>query len=290
MARFDRRGVTLVELMIGMVLAAILGASLLRITVTQSRFNDRVEAGRSARSVARTAVNYLSSELRMMDAHDGVVLANANQLRLRVPFAVGLVCTANASTVTGLFMPVDNTLYAMGYNGFGVRGAMDGQYTYYMKSGAANSVPAAGASGNCTGSPGNMTVPTGATVLQLTTGGTIAPVPVVSTPVTLYRLVEFSFENSTVVPGRRGLYRRLLDNAGNTLSAEELVAPFDSTARFRFYIQNNRIPSDTVPTALADMRGIEVRLAGESERTVRGQTTPEQANLVTSIFFLNRLD
>jgi hypothetical protein len=68
------------------------------------------------------------------------------------------------------------------------------------------------------------------------------------------------------------------------------VAPFDSTARFRFFILNNRVASDTVPTALPDMRGIEIRLAGESERTVRGQASPEQANQVTSIFFLNRLD
>ena len=52
MPRMNRRGVTLVELMIGVVLSIILGASLVRITVTQSRFNDRLEQSRSARSVA----------------------------------------------------------------------------------------------------------------------------------------------------------------------------------------------------------------------------------------------
>jgi hypothetical protein len=287
MHRTDRRGVTLVELLLGLVLASILGVSLLRITVTQSRFNDRMEAGRSARSVARTAVNYLSSELRMTDAHDGVVLANANQLRVREPYAVGLMCTVSGTQLTAVFMPVDSMLDQMGYSGIGVRGAMDGQYTYYAANGTLPSSPGNTA---CTSSPANMTVPTGARVLRMTTTAAVSPLPAVATPVTLYRFVEFSFENSTAVPGRRGLYRKVLNSAGVALSTEELVAPFDSTARFRFFILNNRIASDTVPTALADMRGIEIRLAGESERTVRGQPSPEQANQVTSIFFLNRLD
>jgi prepilin-type N-terminal cleavage/methylation domain-containing protein len=286
MRRTDRRGVTLIELMIGTVLAGILGASLLQIFVTQSRFNDRVEQNRSARGVARTAVNFLGAELRMTDAHDGVLLAEPGRLRIRVPYAVGLVCQASSTEITAVFMPVDATLYTMGYTGFAVRNALDGEYTYYMN----NTPPTAGTGSLCTGSPGNMTVMTGAVVLRVQ--GSITTVPAVATPITLIRYIEYAFEPSTAVAGRQGLWRKLLDQSGNPVSGqtEELVAPFDSAARFRFFILNNRVPSDTVPTALADLRGIEIQLAGESERTVRGRTAPEQANLVTSVFFLNRLD
>lgn len=284
MRRTDRRGVTLIELMIGLVLASILGASLLQIFVTQSRFNDRVEQSRSARGVARTAVNYLGAELRMTDAHDGVMLANANQLRLRVPYAIGLVCAVSGNQITAAFMPVDSTLFSMGHTGFALRNPLDGQYTYSMN----DTPPANGTSSLCTSAPANMTLMAGATVRTVT--GAFSPAPAVGTPIMLIRYVEFAFENSGFFPGRRGLYRRWLSQAGNVQSSEELVAPFDSTARFRFFILNNRVPSDTVPTSLANLRGVEIQLAGESERTVRGRATPEQANLVTSVFFLNRLD
>jgi prepilin-type N-terminal cleavage/methylation domain-containing protein len=286
MRRTDRRGLTLIELLIGTVLAAILGASLLQIFVTQSRFNDRLEQSRSARSVARTAVNFLGSELRMTDAHDGVVLAEPRRIRVREPYAMGLVCQASSTQITAAFMPVDSTLYSMGYTGFAVRNALDGQYSYYMN----NTPPVAGTSSICTSAPANITLMAGASVLRVQ--GSISTVPAVATPITLVRYVEYSFETSAAVPGRRGLWRKLLDQSGNpiTASVEELVAPFDTTARFRFYIQNSRMPSDTVPTALGDLRGIEIQLAGESERTVRGRATPEQANLVTSVFFLNRVD
>jgi hypothetical protein len=286
MRRTDRRGVTLIEMLIGVVLAATLGASLLQIFVTQSRFNDRVEQSRSARGVARTAVNFLGAELRMTDAHDGVLLAEPSRLRIRVPYAMGLVCQASSTQITALFMPVDATLYGMGYTGFAVRNALDGQYSYYMN----DTPPVAGTASLCTGAPANMTMMPGSAVLRVQ--GSIVTVPAVGTPITLIRYIEYAFENSAAVPGRRGLWRRLLDQSGNPVTGqvEELVAPFDTTARFRFFILNNRVPSDTVPTSLANLRGIEIQLAGESERTVRGRPAPEQANLVTSVFFLNRLD
>jgi hypothetical protein len=222
----------------------------------------------------------------MTDAHDGVLLAEPSRLRIRVPYAMGLVCQASSTQITALFMPVDATLYGMGYTGFAVRNALDGQYSYYMN----DTPPVAGTTSLCTGAPANMTMMPGSAVLRVQ--GSIVTVPAVGTPITLIRYIEYAFENSAAVPGRRGLWRRLLDQSGNPVTGqvEELVAPFDTTARFRFFILNNRVPSDTVPTSLANLRGIEIQLAGESERTVRGRPAPEQANLVTSVFFLNRLD
>jgi hypothetical protein len=234
-------------------------------------------------------VNYLGSELRMTDAHDGVLLANANQVRVRVPYAMGLVCATSSSgggQITAAFMPVDSTLFStdMGYTGFALRNPLVGQSSYYMN----GTPPVSASAGTCTSSPANMTLMPGATVWRVQ--GSVSPLPAIATPIMLIRYVEFAFEASTLVPGRRALWRKELDQSGNVLESEELVAPFDSAARFRFFILNSRVPSDTVPTSLANLRGLEIRLAGESERTVQGRSTPEQANLVTSVFFLNRLD
>ena len=95
---------------------------------------------------------------------------------------------------------------------------------------------------------------------------------------------------STITPGRIALWRHSLTAAGVVNASEEVAAPFDSTSRFRFFTLNDRLASDTLPTSLGNLRGVEVRLYGESERTVRNRPAPEQTNLVTSVFFLNRLD
>ena len=42
-----------------------------------------------------------------------------------------------------------------------------------------------------------------------------------------------------------------------------------------------------VPT-LTDIRGLELYLPGESDRTMRQRSAPEQADMTTSIFFVNR--
>jgi hypothetical protein len=222
----------------------------------------------------------------MTDAHDGVALAEPGRMRIRVPYAIGLVCQASSTQLTAAFLPVDSTLYGMGYSGFAVRNALDGRYAYHLN----GTPPAAGTTSTCTNSPANMTLMPGAVVLRVQ--GSLVTMPAVGTPITLFRSVEYAFENSAAVPGRRGLWRKLLDQSGDPskAEAEELVAPFDSTARFRFFIRNDPVPSDTAPTALGDLRGVEIQLAGESERTVRGRATPERATLVTSVFFLNRMD
>jgi type II secretory pathway pseudopilin PulG len=280
----NRRGATLIELLIGLVLASIVGASMIRIGLEQAKFNEQQERGRSARAVSRAAINYVGSELRMADAHNAVLLAEPRRLRLRVPFAVGLVCNATSSEITAAFMPVDSTLLTMGQTGFAIRAPLTGQLNYYMN----NTPSQAGSASLCTSSPASMTLMPGARVRRM--GGGVSPIPAVATPIYLIRFLEYEFAPSVEVPGRTALWRRHLNQSGGVVTTEELAAPFDSTSRFRFYILNNRVPSDTVPTFLTDLRGVEFLLSGESETNARGRTGPEQANLSTSIFFLNRLD
>ena len=88
-----RAGVTLVELMVGMVMSAFLGTMMVNLLLTSTRFNDRVEAGREARGTARTPLNLITTELRMVNAETGVISADSVTITVRVPFMMGLVCS-----------------------------------------------------------------------------------------------------------------------------------------------------------------------------------------------------
>ena len=283
-----RAGVTLVELLIGMVMSAFLGTMMVSLLLTSTRFNDRVEAGREARGTARTPLNLLTTELRMVNAETGVLAADSATITVRVPFMLGLACavTPGASgVVTAAFLPVDATMLdaSLGYTGFALR-QFDGSYAYSSSSSAIPTSTSPSAS--CTGV--SVALPSGSRFGTLL--GPVAAAASPGTPVMLYRTVRYQFAPSTITPGRTALWRHSLTAAGVINASEEVAAPFDSTSGFRFFILNQRLASDTLPTSLGDLRGVEVRLFGESERTVRNRPAPEQTNLVTSVFFLNRLD
>ena len=72
-----RRGFTLVELLLSLIVTAIVGAALVRMVLGQAKFMDQQEAWRGARAVARGGVNRLVSDLRMVEATNGVSAAVA---------------------------------------------------------------------------------------------------------------------------------------------------------------------------------------------------------------------
>ncbi len=283
-----RAGVTLVELMVGMVMSAFVGTMMVSLLLTSTRFNDRVDAGREARGTARTPLNLITTELRMVNAETGVLAADSLTLTVRVPFMLGLVCSVtpgSSGSVTGAFLPVDATMLdlSLGYTGFAIR-QFDGSYAY---SASTSAIPTATSTpSSC--STGGVALPTGSKFGTLL--GSIGSAASAGTPVLLYRTVRYEFAPSTLTPGRIALWRHALAAAGTVLTSEEVAAPFDSLAGFRYFVLNDRLAVDTVITSFGDLRGVEIRLFGESERTVRNRLAPEQTNLVTSVFFLNRLD
>ena len=97
-----RQGFTLVELLVTLIVAAIVGAALLRLMMGQARFMDQEEASRSARSVARSGINRLVSDLRAVEATGGLVaaVAGGQDFTVRVPYAFGVVCSHLAAVTT----------------------------------------------------------------------------------------------------------------------------------------------------------------------------------------------
>jgi len=287
-----RRGFTLVELLISMIVSAIIGSALVSMVLSQARFMDQQEAWREARSVSRGGINRLLSDLRAVEASGGLVAAAAGgqDLTIRVPYAFGILCGSAANVYTVSLLPVDATMFAeTGYTGFALRDKT-GTYTYHPS----NTLNLAGTTALCLNGLYDSihTVPTlngspAGTVVNLTrTAGAIMPAPQRGSIVYLYRDIRYEFKASVAIPGRTGLWRTPVSAVAFT---EELAAPFDATARVNFY-NLDVIPAQSAVPPLTNVRGLELLLNGMSERTPSGSAAPKTANMTTSVFFENRPD
>ena len=285
-----RQGFTLVELLITLIIAAIVGAALLRLMVGQTRFMDQQEASREARSVSRSGINRLVSDLRAVEANFGLQAAAAGgqDFTVGVPYAFGVVCAHAGAITTMSLLPVDSAMYnAPGYSGFAWRNATG---TYLYSGGGAI---AAGTAVLCqnAGPDSIHTLPAagGAPAGQIinVTGVGLGLLPPKGSLVFLYRRVRYEFKASVAVPGQTGLWRTTLDGGG---PPEELAAPFDATARVNFFVLNNATAQAAVPAPLTNTRGLELVLNGLSERAPSGTTVAKSAPVTTSVFFENRPD
>lgn len=279
--RRARRGFTLLELLIGMVIFSIIGALFTKLLTVQGRFYDKQGLSNAARNVSRGALNRVVSDFRMIESTGGVIAASSTSLTLRIPFAMGVVCANGSASTAVSMLPVDSVIYnAPGFYGYAWRNAVTGAYTYIE-----NQVVHDKTSGqNACNSVAITTLPEGraARLSPVVAGSSLG------TPVFLFRRIRYEFKASTAVPGKVGLYRTIIFQGGSE-AAEELVAPFGSTARYRFFVVgNNMTAQDNPPGLLSDIRGIELHLDGVSEVIAAGKTTPESAPFTTAVFFKNR--
>ena len=276
-----RRGFTLAELLVGMVALGIIGAALSRLFLSQSRFYDREAQLRRARFVSRTAINAALSDLRMVEATGGVVSATPTQVTVRVPYAIGIVCASTPAQTTLSLWPVDSTVYATAsYSGYAWRDSV-GTVTYVE--GATSLVTA---SASFCAAANVAVLPKGRVVLvQPPLPTTIPLVTAVGTPVFLLQRMTYGFKPSVALPGRTALWRTIL----GTGQTDELVAPFDSGARFRFFIVGSDTAQDAVPNPVTNIRGLELNLLSQSDRAPQAMATPRLAQTVTAVFFNNAL-
>lgn len=274
-----RGGFTLVEVLIAMVLTAVVGAAVTSIFINQSRFYDIQEKISSARAVSRAATNMMLSELRAVPTDNGVIAANEDSITVRAPVALGVVCGLNGGLIHVSLLPVDSAVYAQaaatGFAGYAWRTNAT-QYDYD------DTViqPGAGSAAVCTAN--NIRMFTGGgqrgRVITLPFVGTVPPA---ASALLLYQRVTYKFAPSQIVSGERGLWRRVANGVN-----EELAAPFDETARFRFYPQGSAVAQDAAPNPLNNMRGVELVLTGRSERP-NDSGAHTLTPMTTAIFFRN---
>jgi hypothetical protein len=268
------------ELIIGMVILAIVGMALTKTLRSQARYFDHQKTSNLARAVSRGPINRVVSDLRMVEARGGIISASATQIDVRVPYAIGVVCGQSGGSTHIALLPVDSAMYAApGYSGYAWRGG-DGVYRYKED----NQTKDVGTVTVCNNSQILVLTAEGAKVIRITPS--LPDTASFGTPVFLYRKIRYSFAPSEMVPGTIGLFRTRLE----TNTAEELSAPYDASAKFRFFVGSSQTAQDNPPADLKTIRGLELNMTGMSERAPSGDVAKQKAPFITAVFFKNRLD
>jgi prepilin-type N-terminal cleavage/methylation domain-containing protein len=286
-----RPGFTLAEIVVALVISAIIGASLTRLLVNQNRYFDHQTNLRTARSIARSATNILLGDLRMVQDSGGVdsVTADGKLIRILVPYRFGLVCGTNGNNTTVSMLPTDSAAVALAvYRGFAWRDSTSGRYNYiYPNNPTTSDRPSVTGNGpTCTGNGGgqaqlrtvSMNGRTGSLLDVSNSGGSGARVAV---PVFFFQRITYSFRASGIYPNQMALWRNV-ENGRN----EELMAPFDTSARFMFYADGDDA-SRIAPPDKSQIRGLDLVLSALSPRGTSADSSRLQSRVVTSVFFKN---
>ncbi len=264
-----RRGFTLTELLVGMFVFAILATALARLITSNSRFVSRQEAMLEARQTARAAMAVVLPELRMV-SDSGLIAASSNSITVRVPYAFGVLCQNGYAVLA----PPDSTVYAT---------AAYGGIAYQQSSGAYAFDTTVTITGTTT-----QTSNCDADSIRAIAGGprirlSASPAPA-GRLFYVFQTVTYSFAPSAELSGRRALWRRAGSGA-----AEELLAPFDTAARFAFLVGSRLKVQTAVPAQLSSVRGIELRFAAQSVATAEGTAAPDRFALYPRVHFRNTL-
>ena len=274
------------ELLVATVLLGVLGGALTKLVVGQMRFFDNISTVRDARSVARTSMNVMLSDLRMVQDSGGLdsVASNGKLIRVLVPYSFGVFCGTAASVSTVSMAPVDSASLAFAkFAGYGWRNWSTARYTIVP---TATAPVASGQATLCTTTAGikTMTI-AGRSGLVLDISPAIAAATNQGSAIFFYQKVTYSFASSTLFPGKIGLWRTVSGGV-----SEELTGPFDASAGFRFYKTGDDTSKTTVPTTAAakdSVRGLDIVLTAIGSRTPAGRTSPSLSKVVTSVFFKN---
>ncbi len=273
----NHRGFTLVELLIATIVAGILGTALARLLVNDSKFVARQEAMLSARSTARTAMNWMATELRMV-ADSGLQGASSDSVTVRVPYAFGVACERYDNMLLVSLMPTDSLIYATAVpTGLAWRRST-GEHQFLTGIGVFPSTDDAVCLADSI-----RVIPGGRLVALSGTPAGVPFQPVVGSISYLYQTVTYKFAPSTDLPGRIGLWRRVGSGA-----FEELVAPFDTAAGFGFLVGSSLDALNNPPADLNTVSGLELRLVGASEFLPRGESRAQTFELVTQLRFQNK--
>jgi hypothetical protein len=279
-ARGLRRGFTVSELIVGMLILALVGMSLTRILVSQARYFSHQKTGNLARNVSRGPLNRIVSDLRMVEALGGVVTASDGSILVRVPYALGVVCSSSLTETHISLLPADSAMYAApGFSGYAWRGG-NGVYRYVENG------PVVSPSGVAECNAMQIATLNGVGAKVITMTPALSDTASFGTPVLLFRRIKYEFKSSLAVPGKRGLFRTVMA----TGQSEELAAPFDNNSKFRFYVLSSTTAQDDPPADLSTLRGIELLMNGMSEKIASGSIAPASARFRTAVFFKNRLD
>jgi hypothetical protein len=238
-------------------------------------------------------MNVMLTDMRMVQdigGLDSIDATNNRWVDLKAPIAFGVVCKLTGGSASIALVAVDSFQMASSkYGGYAVR-TSGGTYNY-SAAGNSDTVTAVNVS-NCH-TPGyyadtaNLGGRTGSVV-------TVTPAPpagaALGAPAFIYQRVRYEFAPSGIYSNRYGLYRKITGRADTDSVKEELIAPFSSAARFKYFVNPSNYrdtASSTAPGNVNTIRGFQIYLPAESSDTVPGHKAPQHAYTTTAVFFKN---
>lgn len=274
----NSRGFTLVELLVGTLVMAILGIALVRLMLSDSRFVSHQEAMVATRQTARGALNLMDVELRMI-SDGGLQAARPDSVRAHIPYAFGVSCgQTGIGQIVSALVPPDSLLYANAVVGGMAHQQDDGTYDTEPGVSVASSTNMAACSAD------SIFVVPGGRLVQIS--DIVGPIPDAGRILYLYQDVTYRFGGSSEIPGRLALWRK-----SGSAAYEELVAPFDTSSGFRCLVGMGLQPTTCPPAGgLDSVRGLELRLVAASEYAPRGSDKPTTFELIARLPFLNKVN
>lgn len=244
----DTRGFTVVESVISLAVATIVGGAFLSLMMSQDRFYSSVDDGVAAQQNLRAAADIVSSEIRM-SGPDDMLAAQSDSVSVRFDVFQAVVCAVTASNTVAL-MVYDSTPNPNIVGGLvGTAYARPYQTLYdYADGWSGASTAATGAKTTCTANGAPSTAPN--PMYRYVTGwsGNFAGgVPPRGSIVRQYRQLTYRFAPSGMGRGT-ALYR------GN----QELIAPLDPASSFSYIMANGSVQTSVVPASLPNVRVVRI--------------------------------
>lgn len=243
MSRRSRGGFTLVELLVAIAVAGMLGASLMALVLGQQKFYGHSDDAILAQQNTRAALDLMGAELRMAGPTD-ILVADPDSVTVRFDILKGVVCDAPSASQAEVFVydSVGTANLPSGFRGTGHSGAYDSAWVYRD-----NWTPTSSVSGSamttCQANGAPSSAPSSA--FRSTSGWSAAPDR--GSLLRWYGRLTYSFKPSTSTSGE-AIWR----------NAQELVTPFESGARFRYVMDDGSIRNSVNGAQIPNVRQIRV--------------------------------
>lgn len=241
-----RAGFTLVEVLIAITVATVLGAGILALVLGQNKFYAQNDDAIYAEQSLRAALDLMASELRMASPAD-LLAAEADSVSVRFDLVRAVVCEIDGSDVD-LFVydSVSNANLPAGFRGTAVSDPYEEDFDYapgYDGSGAASGT----AQTNCEDRGSPVGEPARAYRRATSWPGALAAATDTGSVVRVYGRLTYRFDDSGFGSGL-AVWR----------NTQELVSPFDEDARFQYVMDDGTVQDAVAPADFADVRMIRI--------------------------------
>lgn len=253
--RASRAGFTLVEVLIAITVASILGAGILALVLGQNRFYGHNDDAIYAEQSLRAAMDLMASELRMASPSD-LLAAEPESVSVRFDLIRAVVCDIDGSGSADLFVydSVTNANLPGGFRGTAISDPFEEDFEYDDGFDATGSQDA-DAEDDCedNGSP----VDEPSSRYRTATGwGAASFATAVDTGfiVRVYGRLTYRFAESGFGSGV-AVWR----------NTQELVSPFDEGARFQYVMDDGSVQSAVADTDFEDVRMIRIEVTATGD-------------------------